>query len=316
MAPLISVVVVNFSGKKFLDGCLSSLVGQTFRDFEIILVDNGSSDGSADHVRECYPSVILVETGKNLGFAGGTNAGIRVAKGEFIFTMNNDMVADPHLLEEIKKPMQADSCVGMCGSKILFPDGRINSTALCISRSGAGEDRGIGEPDHGQYDTAEEIFAPCAGAALYRCAMLVDIGLFDEDFFLYYEDVDLAFRGRLAGWKCMYVPTARIVHIYKGTAGFNSDISVYYGNRNLVWCVVKNFPLRTLFLSSPWIIGRNCATIPYYILLGRGRSIIKAKIDMMKGFLSMVRKRRHIKQRVPAGEIEKWILIWSHIYKP
>lgn len=317
MPPLVSVVVVNFNGKKFLDGCLSSLAGQTFTDFEVILVDNGSSDGSGDFIRERYPSVVLVETGRNLGFAGGTNAGIRRAQGEFIFTLNNDTVADPRMLEEIVKPVLADPTVGMCGAKMVFPDGRINSTGICISRSGAAWDRGMGEPDRGQYDTQEEIFGPCAGAALYRRAMLDDIGLFDEDFFLFMEDVDLAFRGRLAGWGCRYVPTAKVVHHHGGTAGFKSDVSIYYGIRNLVWYVVKNFPGRTLLLSSPWIIGRNCADIPYYILLhGKGRAIIRAKISMIKGLPAMIRKRRDIKHRIPAGEIEKWILCWSHASKP
>jgi GT2 family glycosyltransferase len=313
MIPLISVVVVNFNGKKFLDDCLSSLALQIFRDFEIILVDNGSSDGSASYVREQYPSVILVETGKNLGFAGGTNAGIHAARGDFIVTLNNDAIADPHLLEEIIRPMLADRDVGMCGTKMLYPDGRINSAGICISRSGAAWDRGMGAPDSRQYDLTEEIFGPCAGAALYRRTMLDEIGLFDEDFFLFMEDVDLAFRGRLAGWKCMYVPAARVVHIHGGTVGFGSDTSIYFGNRNLVWYVIKNFPPRTLFLSGPWILGRNCAVIPYYILHGKGCAIIRAKIDMLKGLLSMVRKRRDIKRRVSAGEIEKWILVWSQV---
>jgi hypothetical protein len=146
--------------------------------------------------------------------------------------------------------------------------------------------------------------------------MLDDIGLFDEDFFLFMEDVDLAFRGRLAGWKCRYVPTARAVHVHGGTAGFRSDISVYYGNRNFVWYVVKNFPSRTLLLSSPWIIGRNCGVIPYYFLHGKGRAIIRAKMDMIKGLPAMKRKRRDIKQRVPSIEIEKWIAVWCHASKP
>ena len=316
MPPLVSVVVVNFNGKKFLDDCLSSLARQTFRDFETILVDNGSSDGSADYIRERYPSVMLVETGKNLGFAGGTNAGIRAAQGEFVFTLNNDTVADPCMLEEIVKPMQAEPTVGMCGTKMVLPDGRINSTAICLSRSGAAWDRGMGEADHGQFDTAEETFGPCAGAALYRRSMLDDIGLFDEDFFLFMEDVDLAFRGRLAGWKCRYVPTARAVHVHGGTAGFRSDLSVYYGNRNLVWYVVKNFPRRTLVLSSPWIVGRNCAVIPYYIYHGKGCPIIRAKIDMMKGLPAMIRKRREINRRASPSEIEKWITTWCQISKP
>jgi GT2 family glycosyltransferase len=312
---MISVVVVNYNGKKFLDNCISSLFNQTYEDFEIIVVDNGSSDNSSTYIRERYPSVILVETGTNLGFAGGTNAGIRTAKGEFILTLNNDTIADSHLLEEIVQPMRSDVCVGMCGAKMRLPDGRINSTAICISRSGAAWDRGMGESDHGQYDVAEEIFGPCAGAALYRCTMLDEIGLFDEDFFLFMEDVDLAFRARLAGWKCMYVPTALVVHIHGGTAGFRSIISIYYANRNLGWYVVKNFPPRTLLLSSPWIITGNCAVITYHIIYGRGRLIIRAKTAMIKGLLAMVRKRKDIKRRVPPGEIEKWIHVWNRVLK-
>ncbi|MDO9325358.1 MAG: glycosyltransferase family 2 protein [Methanoregula sp.] len=312
---MISVVVVNYNGKKFLDNCLSSLIMQTYQDFEIIVVDNGSSDDSSSYIRERYPSVILVETGKNLGFAGGTNAGIHIAKGEFILTLNNDTIADTDLLEEIIQPMQSDALVGMCGSKMLFPDGRINSTAICISRSGAAWDRGMSESDHGQYDVAEEIFGPCAGAALYRRSMLNEIGLFDEDFFLFMEDVDLAFRARLSGWKCMYVPTARVVHIHGGTAGFRSDLSIYYGNRNLMWYVVKNFPSRTLLLSSPWIITRNFADVPYYFIQGKGHAILLAKIHMMKGLPTMVCKRRDVKRHVPIGEIEKWIMIWNRVHK-
>ena len=313
--PLISIIIVNYDGLHFLEPCLSSITNQTYKKFEIVFVDNGSSDGSAGFVREHYPSAKIVETGKNLGFAGGNNAGIRIAQGEFILTLNNDTIVDPHFLEEIQKPFLRDPRTGMCGSKMVLPDGRINSTAICISRSGAAWDRGMGEPDHGQYDVAEEIFGPCAGAALYRRLMLDEIGLFDEDFFLFMEDVDLAFRARLSGWKCMYVPTARVVHIHGGTAGFKSDISIYYGNRNLVWYVVKNFPLRTLLLSSPWIITRNCADIPYYFIHGKGHAIVRAKIDMVKGFVSMVRKRKSIIRRVPADAIEKWIHVWSHVRK-
>jgi GT2 family glycosyltransferase len=310
---MISVVVVNYNGKKFLDNCLSSLVNQTYQVFEVIVVDNGSSDDSPAYIRERYPSVILVETGSNLGFAGGTNAGIHIAKGEFILTLNNDTIAEPHLLEEIVSPMQMDSRVGMCAAKMIFPDDRINSTGICISRSGAAWDRGGGEPDHGQFDVAEEVFGPCAGAALYRRSMLDEIGLFDEDFFLFMEDVDLAFRARLSGWKCMYVPTARVVHIHGGTAVPGSDIAVYYGNRNLMWYVIKNFPSRILLVYSPWIIGRNCAVIPYYLLKGMGLTIVRAKIDMIKGLHCMIEKRRNIKRMVSDDQIEKWILIWSRV---
>jgi len=252
----------------------------------------------------------------NLGFAGGTNAGIRQAEGEFILTLNNDTIVTPDFIDELAKPMASDPFVGMCASKMIFPDGRINSTAICISRSGAAWDRGMGEPDHRQYDAAEEVFGPCAGAALYRRTMLDEIGLFDEDFFLYMEDVDLAFRARLSGWKCIYVPSARVIHVHGGTTEPGSDTSVYYGNRNLLWYTVKNFPKRTLLIFSPWIIGRNIAIIPYYFLKSKGRTIITAKVDSVKGLPRMIKKRQSIKKTISDGAIEKWIQVWSHAKGP
>jgi len=315
MAPLISVVVVTYNGKKYLNDCLSALAHQKFRDFEIIVVDNGSSDGSAEYIRREYPAIILVETGKNLGFAGGTNAGIRAARGEFIFTLNNDTIADPNMLGEIIKPMQRDPNIGMCGTKLVFPDGRINSTAICISRSGAAWDRGMGEQDSGQFDKEEEIFGPCAGAALYRRRMLEEVGHFDEDFFLFMEDVDLAFRARLAGWKCLYIPTAQIVHVRGGTATPNSATAIYYVNRNRLWCVIKNFPTMTLVTSSPWIIGRTCVVITYHLLKGNGGAIAMAIFDSLRMSSRMIKKRNSIKRTVDDDHIKEWILTWSEFSK-
>jgi GT2 family glycosyltransferase len=306
--PLISIIIVNFNGLRFLDPCLSSISQQSYKLYEIIFVDNGSTDGSVNFVRERYPGVIILAKRENLGFAGGTNAGICRSVGEFILTLNNDTILDSHFLEEIKKPMQNDLHVGMCGSKIQLPDGRINSTAICIFRTGAAWDRGMGEQDSGQYDAPEEIFGPSAGAALYRRSMLDEVGLFDEDFFLFMEDVDLAFRARLAGWKCMYVPSAKVVHTFGGTTGTESDLPVYYGSRNLLWYVIKNYPAEMLLLSSPWIIGRSCAEIPFYIINGKGVAILRAKFDSFKGFYRMIKKRRLIKRKIPVNEINKWVL--------
>lgn len=316
MNPLISIVIVNFNGLRYLGPCLSSLGIQSYEPYEIVLVDNGSSDGSAGYVRTHFPGVILVETGTNRGFAGGTNAGIKEAHGDFILTLNNDTIADTKFLENLVKPMITGTRIGMCASKMLFPDGRINSTGICISRSGAAWDRGILEADVGQYEDEAEVFGPCAGAALYRRAMLDEIGLFDEDFFLYMEDVDLAFRARWAGWHCRYIPTARVIHIHGGTTGINSEISVYYGNRNLLWYVIKNFPGRTLLICLPWIVCRNCAEIPFYLFQGRGRAIVRAKFDSMKGIRKMWRKRKIHKQEISCEEIEKWISIWSKKHPP
>jgi GT2 family glycosyltransferase len=310
MRPLVSIVIVNYNGQRYLGPCLSALAVQSYEPREIIVVDNGSSDDSAGYVRTHFPDTVLVENRANLGFAGGTNAGIRKANGEFLLTLNNDTIADPELLENLTKPMITDPRVGMCASKMIFPDGRINSTGICISRSGAAWDRGIFEADTGQYEDETEVFGPCAGAALYRRTMLDEIGLFDEDFFLYAEDADLAFRARWAGWLCRYVPSANVTHIHRGTAGTESDISVYYINRNHLWFVIKNYPLLTFLISLPWIAGKNCADLPFYLLRGKGRTIFRAKIDCIKGVWKMWRKRSSYSRKISQDQIERWIQVW------
>lgn len=307
---MISIVVLNYNGQRYLDACLASLAQQTYQDFELIVVDNASTDGSVEHLRSHFPWVRLVINEANLGFAAGTNSGIRAAKGEFILTFNNDAQADRHFLEHIIEPM-ADAKVGSCAPKMLFPDGRINSAGICFSRSGAAWDRGMFEQDSGQYDLQEEVFGACAGAALYRKSMLEEIGLFDEDFFLYMEDVDLAFRARLAGWRCIYVPRAKVYHLHGGTAGFGSDLAVYYGNRNVIWYAVKDFPAWILISSLPFILARNLAVIPYYALHGQSRVILKSKIDALRGVPKMLEKRKNIVRKASSAEIGRFMKTWS-----
>jgi GT2 family glycosyltransferase len=312
---MISVIVLNYNGKGYLERCLSSLREQTHRDFEVIVVDNASSDGSADYLKDNFPWVKLVRNSDNLGFAGGTNSGIRASQGDLILTLNNDTWADEHFVERLAEPM-ADKGVGMCASKMLLLDGRIASTGICLSRSGAAWDRGAFEPDEGQYNRQMEVFGPSAGAGLYRRAMLDEIGLFDEDFFLYMEDVDIALRARLAGWRCIYVPEAIAHHHRAGTAGAESDLAVYYGNRNVIWYAVKGFPAGLLLSSLPWIIGRNLAVIPYYALRGQGRVILKSKLDSLRGLPRVLEKRRSVLRKARESEITRFVRTWSKIKRP
>jgi GT2 family glycosyltransferase len=310
---MISVIVLNFNGKRHLEKCILALAAQTYENSEVIVVDNASSDGSVEYLEAQFPWVTIIKNKNNLGFAGGINSGIKKAHGDYILTLNDDTYADKHFLEHIIHPMLSHADVGMCACKMLFPDGRINSAGICLSRSGAAWDRGMHEPDEGRYNAQEEVFGPCAGAALYRKEMLDEIGLFDEDFFLYIEDVDLAFRGRLAGWKCVYVPQAKVYHYHGGTAGFGSDLSVYYGNRNVIWYAVKDFPRGLLITSLPFIVGRNLAVIPYYALHGKGRVILRSKMDALMGVPRMVGKRRYIAHKVPEKEIKSFIKTWCDI---
>jgi GT2 family glycosyltransferase len=310
---MVSVVILNFNGRRYLEACLSSLAAQTYRDFEVIVVDNASQDGSVEYLEAQFPWVKVIRNRANLGFAGGCNEGIKHTCGDFILTLNNDTRAESRLIEYLIKPMLSDKRVGACAAKMLLPDGRINSAGICLSRSGAAWDRGMFEQDCGQYDYQQEVFGACAGAALYRKEMLDEIGLFDEDFFLYMEDVDLAFRAKLAGWKCIYVPEAVVYHHHGGTAGFGSDLAVYYGNRNVIWYAVKGFPTGLLLTSLPWIVGRNLAVIPYYAMRGQGKTILRSKMDALIGLPMMLKKRKSIVRRAPEREIRRYINTWANI---
>ena len=251
-----------------------------------------------------------MENKVNLGSTGGNNSGIREAEGEYIVTLNNDTRVEKDFLERLAGPM-SDPSIGMCGSKMLYPNGKINSTGLCLSRSGASWDRGESEEDRGQYDRQKEIFGACAGAALYRKKMLDEISLFDEDFFIFMEDIDLTLRARCAGWRCIYVPEAIAHHLHGATAGVGSDLTVYYGNRNIMWLPAKSYPLPFLITSLPWILGRNLMALAYYTLKGRGRVVLKAKWDGLLGLPKMMAKRKTIRRKVPWREVGKYIRTWA-----
>jgi len=310
---MLSVIVVNYNGQKYLDTCLSSLADQSSGDFEVIIVDNGSTDGSVQDVQTRHPGSRLIRLPTNKGYSGALNEGIRYAKGDYILALNNDTILDRHFIASIRLPMEADVSVGMCASKMLLPDGRINSTGICLSLSGAAWDRGMFQPDEGQFDKTGEVFGPCGGAALYRREMLDEIGYFDEEFFLYMEDVDVALRGRMAGWQCVYVPQAVVIHYHSGTSGYGSDLSVYYGNRNIIWYSIKDLPALLLLLFLPFIVGRNIGVIGYYATQGQAMTALKAKIDGCRGLGRMLKKRRKIIRKVGYKEIMKYIEPWGDI---
>jgi GT2 family glycosyltransferase len=240
-APLVSVVVVNYNGLEFTGKCLESLRSQTHPAVETIVVDNASGDGSADLVREQFPGVKLVVNRQNVGFAAGNNVGIREARGGYVALLNNDAEADPAWLEELVRVAEAEPRVGMCASKVLFTRQRevLNSTGLLIYRDLTAVNRGMGERDVGQYDRVEETFGPYGAAAFYRKKMLDEIGLFDETYFMFREEDDLAWRARLAGWVCYYVPRARVYHYRSLSSGVGSPLKLYYGERNRIWNALK-----------------------------------------------------------------------------
>lgn len=238
----VSIVIPNYNGAYLLPTCLDSLRAQTYRDFEVIMVDNASTDDSVALVRTRYPEVTVIEMPRNHVFAGAVNAGIQRANGEIIATLNNDTEADARWLDELRLAIERHPEASFAASKIMLFDRReiINSAGDFYGRDGVPGNRGVWEKDVGQYDEEEFIFGACAGAAAYRRTMLKDIGAFDEDLIAYCEDVDLNLRAQLAGHKCIYVPMAVIYHRLSATGG--GPLSSYYCGRNFINVVVKDMP--------------------------------------------------------------------------
>jgi len=294
----VSVVVVNWNGKRFLEDCLGSLSRQTYANREIILVDNGSTDSSVSYVREKFPDVKIIELRENTGFTGGNSAGLKAADGDFVALVNNDTRADERWLENLVQPMRKDPRVGICASKLVVADTEsIDSAGDGMTSAGVGFNRGHGA-DLNTYSSLEPVFAACAAGAVYRCKMIDEIGFLDEDFFLYDEDVDLCFRAQLAGWKCVFVPDAIVHHKGNATAVRLSDTHVYYHSRNLEFVWIKNMPAGLMLRFAHHKLFQEIGSFCYLCLRhGKWAPYFRAKRDAVKMSPRMWRKRRAIQAR-------------------
>ena len=283
---------------------MSALLAQTYSFYEIILVDNGSDDGSVDFVAERFPEVRIIENGENLGFAAGNNVAIRVARGDYIVTLNNDTRAEPDWLEELVKVAETDPKIGMCASKMLFyyHTGVLNSTGIGLDIAGIAWDRRGGERDDGLEREPVEVFGPCAGAALYRREMLDEVGLFDEDFFVYHEDVDLAWRARSRGWRCMYNPRAIVYHVHSATGLEGSAFKNRLLGRNKIWTMVKNYPFPQIFLFLPLIAFYDLASVFYSLFKRRDVSPLRGRVSSLGLLPDMLRKRKEIQRGRTSSE--------------
>jgi GT2 family glycosyltransferase len=323
--PLVSVVIPNWNGKKFLPECIDSLIEQTFCDFEVILVDNGSTDGSAEFVEERYGEFIrIIRNKENLGFTGGNNVGIRSARGKYIVLLNNDTVVEPTWLGELVKAIGPDPQVGMWASKVYsyHQRDRIEAVGELIYWDGLNRARGQFEQDQGQYEELEEIFFPPGCGGMYRKKVFDEIGVFDEDFFAYGDDAEIGIRARLAGWKCLYVPQAVLYHKNSGSTGQYSPFKAFYVERNRFWITIKYFPFPLLFLSIFFTFYRFCFQ-GYGVLTLRGAAgkfagiysplhlaaiLLKAYGSALRYLPRMWRKRKLLKKLKKAtyGEFFSW----------
>jgi GT2 family glycosyltransferase len=264
-SPKIGVIVVNWNRRELLGRCLESLAAQTHSSFEVCVVDNGSSDGSADFVESLVPrfpvALRLIRNTQNIGFCAANNQGIRATQSEFIVLLNNDAEAEAGFLEALEAAIRGNSKIGMVAAKILVWEDprRIDKCGHLIYPDGQNRGRGSGQLDHGQFDCVEPVLWPDGCAAMYRRAMLNEIGGFDEDFFAYADDAELGLRARQAGWECLYTPHARVRHHRGSTLGLGSARRLTLIERNRVLLVVKLFPWSLLWANGAYLLARVAA---------------------------------------------------------
>ena len=292
-----SVVIPNWNGRRFLAACLKSLQKQTYSDIEIVVVDNASDDGSQTLISEGFPQVQLITLPENRGFTGACNIGMQFASGDIIALLNNDTEVDVNWVKEILAGFCSDREVGMVASKMLLFDKRdhFHTAGDTFGIDGSAGNRGAWQQDIGQYDRVEYVFGACGGAAAYRKSMLDDIGLLDDDFFFLLEDIDLAWRAQLAGYKALYVPSALVYHHLSASGG--GITASYYDGRNSIWVLVKNMPGALIRKYAGRILRRQSALAWQALRAWRGAEARARLRGTVRGLLtvgSAIRKRRQI----------------------
>lgn len=303
----VSVVIANWNGQHFLERCLTSLLAQTHPPSEIIVVDNGSTDGSVEWIRAHFPTVRLVLNDHNRGFAAANNQGWQASHGAYIALINNDAWAAPEWLAVLVAALEADERVGMVASKMLYANQprRINSTGICIDRWGVIWDRQVGETESTN-DVVEDVFGACAGAALYRRRLLEELGGFDEFFFAYLEDVDLAWRARWLGWRAVYAPRARVYHHHSSTGIEGSPWKTRQLARNKTWLLIKNYPSPYWVMALPGIVLYEVLSLGFALVRGRGLSAALGRWEAWRAGLRVWRQRQTLLHQARVSPQTVW----------
>jgi GT2 family glycosyltransferase len=305
--PRVTVVIPNWNGERFLGLCLGSLREQSFRDFETILVDNGSVDGSRGFVGEHFPEVKVVPLGENRGIAAAFNAGIEASGAEYVVLLNNDTELDPGWLEALARAAEDRPESGHFASRLVdfYDRSVLDGAGDAMRLSGLPYRLGHGERDRGRFDKPGYVFGACAAAALYRREMLDEVGLFDEDFVSYCEDGDLSFRAQLAGYRCFYVPGAVVYHMGSAsTGGKRSPTATRLGSRNSFSLLVKNLPLSVVPHILPFFLAGQLARTITAAATGSLRAHLEGLAGAWRHLPLMLRKRAEIQKRKRLSDAE------------
>lgn len=325
--PRYTLIIVNWNSWDILSRCLEKLQAQTYRDFDVLVIDNASDTPPPFDFHLHYRNVTLIENQSNLGFAAANNQAISQLGGsEWLVLLNPDAFPEPDWLEKLVEAARENPDYAMFASRQLMEgkpgfldgEGDVYHVSGRVWRDGYGKRVGnvvVDEHFAGRRHGSREIFSPCAAAGMYRRDALMSAGCFDEDFFCYVEDVDLGFRLRLMGHRCLLVPDAVVHHIGSATTGGRrSDFSVYHGHRNLVWTYVKNMPGWLFWACLPLHVAMNVVTVMVFLGRGQGGTILKAKRDALLGLPKMWRKRQQIQGKRVATPGEIWRVLDKRLF--
>jgi GT2 family glycosyltransferase len=328
MSALVSVIILNWNGGVHVQSCLDSLTGQDYNNLEVIVVDNGSSDGSVEMIRARYPGVQLIENHANLGFAAGNNVGIRASCGDYVVILNNDAELDGRAVSAMRRAIDKDRRYGACASKIYLKFERDLLDAAGIVVCPDGLSIGRGRLENGEcYNREEEVFFGSGCCLMARREMLEDVKMgdeyFDESFFMYADDTDLGWRARLRGWKTVYAPDAKVYHLHSASSESYSPLKAFLVERNRIWLQVKYFPATVICRGQLFTAVRYFFQA-YGALAGRGASgafskehsrgelvkiLFRAWGSALKGLPAVLEKRKIIQKRRTIGPEEMSALL-------
>ena len=309
IAPLISIIIVHWGQQSYLSSCLTSLESQTYKDFEVFIVDN--QGGSPIRTDKWHFPIRVLSPGENIGYTAANNLAVSLANGHWVVLLNNDAYPAPTWLGNLLKAANENPNYTFFASRLLQNEKpeRLDGAGDIYHISGLAWRQFYNMPADQFGLQSEEVFGPCAAAAMYKRDIFLQVGGFDEDYFAYHEDVDLSFRLRLNGYKCLYVHDAVVYHVGSGSTGVRSDFAVYYGHRNMVWTLVKNMPAPLLIKYMPVHLLYTLIMWVYYTSRGQGCIFIRAKLDAIKSLRQMWQKRKAIQAEsiVEVNDINQYI---------
>jgi GT2 family glycosyltransferase len=312
-APTVTCVVLNYDGRHLLEVILASLAAQTYRPFDVLVVDDDSGDGSREYLAECWPDVQVLANARNVGVAASLNRGVAAARGELVALLNNDLELEPTWLEEMVAGLSRhpEAAAAACKLRRYHDRERLDGTGDVLTRRMVVLGRGHGELDRGQYDREEEVLSPTAGAALYRASALARVGAFDESFWAYFEDVDWGLRAQLAGMRCWYLPGAVAYHMGGATTGGDRNPAyLILHQRNRIGLIVKDLPLALLARNLRPIAREQAGTFVHGVKQRTLGLYLRAWLGAARRLPGWLRARRRIQRgrRIPASRLQELLV--------